>query len=120
MWIFSRIGFLSIVQKQSSKAPNADLCVRARFREDIEGFLEEVKKITNEPIGPYKETPQKDYAFRTFVPRLLVAEVVKDLVTNLDASNFKESVHGDPIRDDAYHQCWEALYEAQQQAERQS
>lgn len=120
MWVFSRIGFLSIVQKEGSNDPNALLCVRARFREDIEGFVEEVQRITSEDVGPYHETPQNDYAFRVFLQRPLVMEVVTNLIATLDASNFKESVHGNPIRDEAYYLCWEALYEAQQQARRKS
>lgn len=120
MWIFSRIGFLSIVQKQGSNEPNVDLCVRARFREDIEGFLKEVEKLTGEQVGPYQHTPQNDYAYRAFISRPLVAEVVKNLIATLDVPNFKDSVHGNPTRDEAYYLCWEALYEAQQQARRQS
>lgn len=116
MWIFSRIGFLSIVQKQGSSDPNAELCVRARFREDIENFIGDVKRVTGEDVGAYRETPLSDYAYRVFIRRPLVTAVISNLVETLDASNFKDSIHGNPIRDDAYYQCWDALYDAQHRA----
>ena len=111
---------MSIVQKQGCSEPDAELCVRARFREDIEGFLNEVKEVTGDDVGPYRETPMSDYAFRVFVRRPLVTAVIANLVSTLDASNFKDSIQGNPIRDDAYFACWEALYRAQHRAERES
>ena len=120
MWIFTKIGFLSIVQKQGSSDPNAELCVRSRFQEDIESFIAEVKEVTGEDVGTYLEDSGSDYAFRAFIPRPLVTAVISNLVETLDASNFKDSIHGDPIRDDAYYQCWDALYDAQHRAERGS
>ena len=120
MWIFSRIGFFSIVQKQGSSDPNAELCVRARFREDIESFIAEVKEVTGEDVGAYLENSGSDYAFRVFIRRPLVKTVIANLIETLDASNFKDSIHGNPIRDDAYYQCWDALYDAQHRAGRGS
>jgi hypothetical protein len=56
MWIMTKIGFFSIVEKPPGKT-----CIRARCRKDLENLLEEVLGGAPEII----RTPKNDYAKRT-------------------------------------------------------
>ena len=100
MWIFMNDAFLSIVEP-----PNQSdvLLVRARVRGDLERVFPEAEVV---------ETTERDYRFRTFLPRKQVADVISKQVMNIDYGNFKNSVNED-LRHDAYAQVWEVMYKLQ-------
>ena len=108
MWIFSKTGFVSIVRHK----PQTDkLIVRARVREDLERFV----KLLDEIAGArhaIRETP-RDYRFRTVATKEAVAQALARQVTDIDYTNFKDAVHGDPQRDDAYLDVWSAMHRLQ-------
>ena len=54
----------------------------------------------------------RDYAFRAFVPRSVVAQALADQVMNMTATNFKNTVHDD-ARHDAYLDVWKAMFRFQ-------
>ena len=103
MWLFTNHGFLSIVQHLGDPEK---LLVRARVRKDLEQFIELLNEISEEE-HPVAEMELADYRFRTFADRDAVAEVFASIARSIEYGNFKNAVHGDPKRDDAYFKVWE-------------
>jgi len=109
MWIFCKTGFLSIVEHRGE----ADrLLVRARVEEDLQGFVERLDRLGRRR-HPIEETPVADYRFRTVAEKRLVARALAQLAEEIEYTNFKAAVHGDPPRDDAYMDVWDAMRELQ-------
>jgi hypothetical protein len=80
MWIFSQAAYLSVVQDRT----NPDmLLVRARVKGDIEKHF---------PDSITTETPDADYLYRANIPRQEVATAIARIATDIDYSNFKNSV----------------------------
>ncbi len=100
MWIFLKDAFFSIVT-----CPNNHrlLTVRARVEGDIERVFARAKIYA---------TPDRDYAFRAFIPRHVVARAIAHEVMTIEASNFKASVTED-FRHDAYLRVWGAALSLQ-------
>ena len=101
MWIFLNDSFLSVVVPLPTDVP-ADLqgqdvlCVRARQRGDIRRVFPGAKEV---------ELPNRDYAFRSYIPRDVVADALAKQVQRLTATNFKDSVK-EESRHDAYLDVW--------------
>ena len=88
MWIFTKNAFLSVVSDREDV--NGDrLLVRARRAGDIENVFEDAEVFS---------VPGSDYAFRAWVKRDVVANLMFDEVQNIDYDNFK-----DAIQDNDYH-----------------
>jgi hypothetical protein len=88
MWIFTKNAFLSIVADKND--PNSEnLLIRARRAGDIENVFGDVEVFS---------VPGSDYAFRAWVNRDVVADVMFNEVQNIDYSNFKNA-----IKDNDYH-----------------
>lgn len=102
MWIFSKTGFLSIVQDRNNKK---NLLVRSRFAGDIEAIFGEDFKV--------KETRDADYRFRSSIPRGYVATIMAGIVGSIDYPNFKDSVK-DPGRHGDYMRVWGVMHAAQE------
>ncbi len=101
MWICMNDSFFSIVNIPGD--PD-QLKVRARFEGDIE-----------QVFGPnvrVRKTPHRDYLYRAYVDRRLVAEVLSKRIENINYPNFKDSVL-DQGKHDAYSDVWGVMYEAQ-------
>jgi hypothetical protein len=111
MWIFTKMGFLSIVEHRDDPGK---LMIRARFREDIEELCRRIAAAGGGKQA-WQETPEGDYRFRVTCGREIMAKIVEQLVREIDYTNFKNSVHGDPVRDRAYLACWSAMHKAQDQ-----
>ena len=105
MWIFLSDAMLSIVEDRDD--PSC-LVVRARLPGDIERTFPEAKII---------ELKERDYRFRAFLRRELVADRVKKAVLDIRYGNFKDSVP-DSARHDAYLGVWDVMHSAQTDAER--
>ena len=104
MWLFTRYGFYSVVQ---DKLDDQRVQVRARVRADLEalqrsaaGELRDVEIIM---------TPHADYRYRIVVPRAQWCTVAGRLSNDIDYVNFKNEVHGEADRDDAYLAVWSAM-----------
>jgi hypothetical protein len=72
MYIFAQHGILSIVAHQSKPGM---LMVRAPARDDLEHFWPAAKII---------RTDQRDYRFRTTLPRETVAKRIAEAVAGID------------------------------------
>ena len=103
MWVFFKGGFVSIVKHR--KRRNLFL-VRSRVREDLDNFLSYVER--KKPPRVYVNSGS-DYRFRAFLKRSEVADVMFEIAEDIDYSNFKNAVHGEPDRDLAYMGCWRAM-----------
>lgn len=113
MWIFCKHGFFSAV-KDRDHAGN--LLVRARFPGDLQRLIDSYldPDMAESMKKEIRETPTADYAFRLSMSQQVFAAMVASIASDIDYDNFKDSVHGERIRDGAYIQCWFALRNAQE------
>jgi hypothetical protein len=111
MWIFSKRGFVSIVQHRQLPGK---LLVRARTKADLENFVRLLDEIGGRK-HPVQETPDADYGYRTVACKRVVANAVSRITTEIDYTNFKNGVHGDPARDSAYLEVWSAMVDFQRE-----
>jgi hypothetical protein len=92
MWIYTTLGFFSIVDRPLTRRKRRDpskLQVRARVQEDLVRLNERLaKKAAAEIIS----TPKADYPFRMMVDRKALQKVIGRLVAELDYDNFKDRV----------------------------
>jgi hypothetical protein len=108
MWIFLNDAFLSIVTPRTHDVPKPLrgrdlLLVRARKRGDIQRVFPSVR-VTR--------TPNRDYAFRAFVPRPRVIDAIGQRLLDMEYGNFKDSVANDE-RHSAYSKVWSVMYSYQ-------
>jgi len=101
MWMMTKIGFFSIVEK-----PPGKICIRARSRKDLENLLEEVLGVASKII----KTPKNDYPYRVIVDREEFMRCFDTFLKLVTYSNFKNEVaKTDPQREKLYHQVWALL-----------
>ncbi len=100
MWLYTRIGFFSIVHKDEP----GTLTVRSRLRRDIEDFkaasasLKEAEIIVSE---------DSDYRYRLIADRAAVMDAIDEIVADIDYDNFKEEVeYTDKLRVPVYSALW--------------
>ncbi len=104
MWLMTKYGFYSIVQK----SPDV-YHVRGRERKDIENLVLGVPI----PDAEIMENAATDYAFCIIVGKPQVLAILNFLGENLDYSNFKDKI--DRLPDQArkpYHEVWRVLAKA--------
>jgi hypothetical protein len=100
MWLFSQRGFFSIVQHE--KDPDS-LLVRARVKGDIERYW---------PKATVECHEERDYLYRTTLPRNEVAHVLGKMAYKIDYTNFKAYIE-DKSRSPWYLRVWETMYDMQ-------
>ncbi len=104
MWLMTRYGFYSIVQKQAG-----EYHVRSRERKDIENLVSRLPL----PQVQIIESKRSDYAFRIIVRKEDVDAILKFLGDTIDYDNFKSKV--DQTADQKhkpYHEVWGILADA--------
>lgn len=87
MWLFTDIGFFSIVRKPGDEEAGI-LTIRARVRED----LEQLKERYLPSMAAIAEYGGTDYPYRAQANASDLAEALRLIVEKLDYSNFKEEV----------------------------
>ncbi len=100
MWLMTKHGFYSIVQKKEG-----EFHIRARVRKDLENLQERVPLVGLE-IHASRKT---DYPYRLIVGEAEVLKVMRFLGETLDYSNFKDTVGGTPdqaSKHDLYADFW--------------
>lgn len=97
MWVFTTKGFYSIVADKND--PNR-LLVRSRIEGDIEKQW---------PRADVDHTPDSDYAYRTFLPRKVVAQTLAEIVSGIKYTNFKASIEDKRRREDYYSAVWNVM-----------
>ena len=97
MWVFTKTGFISIVQHREQ----VDLMiVRARCAAHLQSLFSGTEVL---------ETRNADYRFRAFVHRDVVKSVLTAAIDALDYSNFKDSI-ADAQYHDAASRVWEVMH----------
>lgn len=106
MWLITKIGFFSVVQKPDDVEAGT-LTVRARVKYDLQRLGTYVDFVT--PISTSLNT---DYRYRVKVKREQLADAMVKLVYDIDYDNFKDVVKEEQGRQRAYvySDVWEALY----------
>ena len=79
MWICLNDGFLSVVADKDSN----DLLVRARRKVDLANVCSETE---------IQFTPNRDYAWRTYVNREAFKRIMMDRIDKINYPNFKDSI----------------------------
>jgi hypothetical protein len=105
MWIVTKAGFYSAVQKFNSD----DLTIRARVRADLVRLLDYLPG----PRSSYKitATPQHDYEYRLICSHEDWADALANLGSEVDYDNFKSEIgRKDPRRESVLHRVWGALF----------
>ena len=102
MWIFTRDGYFSGVQKDCGAD---EVLVRSRQRCDLVRLGEKLGLKLR-----IRETPLSDYRYRAVLKKADWGRYLSDSALNLDYDNFKNTVpKQDHRRHNAYMRCWEAL-----------
>lgn len=105
MWMFTKFGFYSVVQK-----PGEDcLTVRARVRED----LDRLRSRGLPDLGETLDNAGTDYPYRAHVSHEAFGEALKNIALQLDYSNFKNALNRElgARRADVCHNVWSELLE---------
>ena len=111
MWLYTKLGFFSIVHKPPCKKD--ELLIRTRCREDLESLSKTLSQ-TSDLKGVIIESKDSDYAYRMVVPRSILAPFMASQIVNLDYANFKATIpYNDGPRHEAYFKCWEVMNEWQ-------
>jgi hypothetical protein len=104
MWLMTKYGFYSIVQKQTG-----EYHVRSRERQDIENLMPHLGLAQGEII----ESERSDYAFRIIVKKEDVEAILKFLGETIDYDNFKAKIDKTPDQNHKpYHEVWGILADA--------
>jgi hypothetical protein len=104
VWLMTKYGFYSIVEKQSD-----EYHVRAREEKDLENLIAGVP-LPNAVIRLSWET---DYLARIIVKKEDVLKIMAFLGNNLDYSNFKDKIDKTPTQaHKPYHKVWQVLADA--------
>ena len=113
MWVFSDIGFFSVVAHRDI---GGHYLVRARDREHLEALLDEHWPRLW-PIPSIQDTPYADYGVRITVSREQLDHLAARLVEGIDYDNFKSFVERERpgwrryigLLHDIWHQARQAL-----------
>ena len=104
MWLFTPIGFFSIVQKRG----DTQLTVRSRVKGDLENLRTRFLPELSPTIGK----AGTDYPWRGTVSHEAFAAATARMVMAIDYSNFKNEVAAKQgkARSARYGEVWQALY----------
>ena len=103
MWIASKIGFFSFMQKSGC------FHVRTRVRRDLENLNKAA--ALGEAAG-IEKWPEADYRYRIRAGAVTLQKVFAALESSITYPNFKTEIANTPDQHDklgAYHQTWHAL-----------
>lgn len=105
MWLFTPIGFFSIVRKRGTTC----LTIRARVREDLEALRDRYLPELSPTIG----NGGTDYPWRATATHEAFAEAAKLIVMDIDYPNFKSEVGARQghSRASRYGAVWNVLYD---------
>lgn len=115
MWLFTKAGFFSVVT-----APDRPGMIQVRSRREAD--TEALAKLAKDKLDmdlTWQTTPDRDYRYRIYMIPAEWEQLAHLLtVDSLDYDNFKASVHGDSLRDNAYMDVWSRMHRYQGDATR--
>ena len=101
MWLMTKYGFYSIVQKQSNVYH-----VRSRERHDLQNLIDKVPL----PDCFISESKSTDYLARIIVGRDVVMKILQFLGSTLDYDNFKQRISETPDQNHKpNHSVWKVI-----------
>ena len=102
MWVFLNNSFLSIVENRNNKE---ELLVRSRVRGDIDKIF---------PNSNIFEMENSDYKYRSYIKKIEVSEKIREIVTNINYDNFKNSISkSEDQRHSSYLNVWNEMRKLQ-------
>ncbi len=103
MWLFTNIGFFSVVRKPRETR----LTVRARVASDLDALRAQYLP----ELGPTVEGAGTDYRFRARVDAADLARATAAMIEGISYSNFKSEVRRaqGPEREATYHRVWDEM-----------
>ena len=102
MWVFLNNSFLSIVENRNNKE---ELLVRSRVRGDIDKIF---------PDSNIFEMENSDYKYRSYLKKIEVSEKIREIVTNINYDNFKNSISkSEDQRHSSYLNVWNEMRKLQ-------
>ena len=108
MWLFTTIGFFSVVEKPVDQALSAApmLAVRSRVPGDLDALREKYMPELSATIA----TPRADYKFRAAISHADFARGLARLAEDIHYDNFKSAVGKTQgyQREHVYHGVWSA------------
>ena len=111
MWIFTTVGFFSVVQKSG----DLFLTVRARVASDLE-------RLRKKYMPQLSETTQgkgTDYPYRATISHEDFAKGMETIVRSIHYGNFKAEVEAKmgSKRETIYHEIWRTLLKLEKERE---
>lgn len=108
MWIFTTLGFFSVVAHRDD---DAMVLVRARAREDLEALRD--RHLAGHDILEWEGS---DYRFRLLASRDDWARVAGELAAGIDYANFKDAVgeRQGASRARLYSRVWQTMFALQE------
>lgn len=100
MWIMTNVGFVSLVAHRDNMHI---LIARARAAGQLEALF---------PENEVEYTPEADYAYRTYIHRIDAADLIGDMIEDIDYPNFKGSVKDGDLHD-TYESVWNVMFKYQ-------
>lgn len=108
MWLMTRHGFYSIVDKGEMEG----IQIRARERKDLENLFGDDRALDYD-THQILETPHNDYRYRVIVNQVRLRSVLHWLGNDIDYPNFKGEIDKRPDqRRKPYHEVWNVLARA--------
>lgn len=113
MWIASKLGFFSVVQKTAG-----EWHVRGRVRDDLANLVNAAYKRPDEVLESIEEWPEADYRWRLIVRDAdELAGLFQVLADSITYPNFKAEISQTPGQEPklpAYYQLWQSLHDLQE------
>jgi hypothetical protein len=111
MWLFTTIGFFSVVQKSQ----DSFLTVRARVASDLDRLREKYMPELSETI----KGRGSDYPYRGTISHEDFAKGMEKIVKAIHYDNFKAEVEAKMgiKRETIYHEVWSSLLKLQKERE---
>lgn len=105
MWLYTDIGFFSIVQKDGA----GTLTIRSRVKRDLVRFMLVLNQSLDVyPLPKIVESFDSDYRYRIIIPAKQAAKAVEVLVSCIRYDNFKDEIQRkDPERVAIYNRIWD-------------
>lgn len=105
MWLYTVVGFFSVIQKPGDSV----VTIRARIRSDLERF----KQLYLPDMSEITETPTADYGFRGTASHAAFADALYHISQEIDYPNFKNAISERDSRERAkiYEKIWAASLE---------
>jgi hypothetical protein len=116
MWLFTRAGFFSVVDKKSQGRGVGEVCVRARIAADFDSL----RKLYFPDMPDITFESNTDYPYRIYVGKKQWAKVSALMSEDVTYDNFKSMVGKEQgyDRSHLYGEVWGVMFKAEQKLER--